>query len=562
MPEQIHLAYINQTNQHQNMLVSWTVMSDYTRQEQGYLEFAFDYIVYYLSHNYVFYMTYLLFSLWITYVFYTACEKNARLTYSDIPYQGDYYPYYNTEESRCQRERQRQRQKDRGMVATSHVKSIICCPANCLCSAIVCPVRSLSRWCCCYAVFISFVLPCILPLLFPAAMYEFYEMERYGEANVSYVQYCSVDPYQSKDNIFTSKNDDSCKIKSVKQSEFNTKHIKRKMFTTQLNNLAVNTRYKYTVGSARTGWSDWLEFNTFKPEQGKTLPVTFAIYGDYGVVNHQIQGELTKILSNHPYDMVIHMGDMAYDLSSDDGARGDIFMNQIQPFAGRVPYMTCPGNHEVTNNFTHYTNRYVMPYEQSGGTPLYYSFDVGDIHIVSISTELYHYSEYYTQANIDWQLRWLANDIKASTARWKIVFGHRPMYCTHDMHDYPGICDREPLVLRNSIESLLKDNHVDFYLAGHLHNYERLWPVYNNRTVQKNYVNSQGPVNIISGAAGCQEEKDIFEKENNDWSAYRSNRYGFGIMTVYNNTHIYWKQVLAKNGHIDDEAWIVKDESI
>ena len=63
MPEQIHLAYINQTNEHQNMLVSWTVMSDYTRQEQGYLEFAFDYIVYYLSHNYVFYMLYLLFSL-------------------------------------------------------------------------------------------------------------------------------------------------------------------------------------------------------------------------------------------------------------------------------------------------------------------------------------------------------------------------------------------------------------------------------------------------------------------------------------------------------------------
>ena len=120
------------------------------------------------------------------------------------------------------------------------------------------------------------------------------------------------------------------------------------------------------------------------------------------------------------------------------------------------------------------------------------------------------------------------------------------MYCTHDKDDYAGICDSEPQELRSSIETLLKDNGVDFYLAGHLHNYERLWPVYDNKTAQKNYIDSTAPINIIDGAAGYQEEKDIFKNENNDWSAYRSNRYGFGIMTVYNNTHIHWKQVLAK----------------
>jgi hypothetical protein len=30
----------------------------------------------------------------------------------------------------------------------------------------------------------------------------------------------------------------------------------------------------------------------------------------------------------------------------EDGRIGDEFMEQIQPVAAYVPYMTCPGNHE------------------------------------------------------------------------------------------------------------------------------------------------------------------------------------------------------------------------
>ena len=33
-------------------------------------------------------------------------------------------------------------------------------------------------------------------------------------------------------------------------------------------------------------------------------------------------------------------------LSQSDARVGDDFMNQIQPVAAYVPYMTCPGNHE------------------------------------------------------------------------------------------------------------------------------------------------------------------------------------------------------------------------
>lgn len=46
------------------------------------------------------------------------------------------------------------------------------------------------------------------------------------------------------------------------------------------------------------------------------------------------------------YDAIIHVGDFAYDMDSQEALVGDAYMNQIQSLAAYVPYMVCPGNHE------------------------------------------------------------------------------------------------------------------------------------------------------------------------------------------------------------------------
>jgi hypothetical protein len=51
-------------------------------------------------------------------------------------------------------------------------------------------------------------------------------------------------------------------------------------------------------------------------------------------------------------DLLLHLGDFAYDLMDNNGAVGDTFFDQIEPIASNVPYMGCPGNHERHNNFT------------------------------------------------------------------------------------------------------------------------------------------------------------------------------------------------------------------
>ena len=65
-----------------------------------------------------------------------------------------------------------------------------------------------------------------------------------------------------------------------------------------------------------------------------------------GNENAQSLGRLQDDTQNEMYDAIIHVGDFAYDMNSDNGDVGDEFMRQIETIAAYVPYMVCPGNHE------------------------------------------------------------------------------------------------------------------------------------------------------------------------------------------------------------------------
>lgn len=64
--------------------------------------------------------------------------------------------------------------------------------------------------------------------------------------------------------------------------------------------------------------------------------------------------------------MIIHVGDFAYNMATDNGRVGNEFMRQIEPIAAYVPYMTCPGNHEYYEdyNMSSYKAHFSMPEER------------------------------------------------------------------------------------------------------------------------------------------------------------------------------------------------------
>ncbi|KAK8730487.1 hypothetical protein OTU49_008037 [Cherax quadricarinatus] len=341
-----------------------------------------------------------------------------------------------------------------------------------------------------------------------------------------------------------------------------------------LKTLQPNTTYFYHCGSP-LGWSEIFFFKTWK--NGTDWPVSVAMYGDMGAVNAQSLSRLQEETQKGMYDAIIHVGDFAYDMDSDNARVGDEFMRQIQPIAAYVPYMTCPGNHEQKYNFSNYRARFSMPnYEDTES--LFYSWNMGKAHFIAVNTEAYYYLQYGMKP-LSRQYDWLINDLEEATKPevravypWIILFGHRPMYCSNNDHDD---CTKVncltrvglPLMHTYAMEEVLDKYGVDLAIWAHEHSYERLWPMYNftvmNGSESKPYTNAKAPVHFTTGSAGCDENHDHFMPEQPYWSAFRAIDYGYTRLSVYNNTHLYWEQVSDdQNGKILDSVWLVRDRHV
>ncbi|XP_026288877.1 acid phosphatase type 7 [Frankliniella occidentalis] len=337
-----------------------------------------------------------------------------------------------------------------------------------------------------------------------------------------------------------------------------------------LSNLTSSSKYVYHCGSD-LGWSGVFWFLT-PPDESKWSP-HLAIYGDMGNENAQSLARLQEEVQRSVYDAIIHVGDFAYDMDSDNARVGDEFMRQIETVAAYVPYMTCPGNHEQTYNFSNYRARFSMPGESEG---LWYSFDMGPVHFVALSTEVY-YNFNYGMKQLVKQYYWLEEDLKKASEPenrkkhpWIITYGHRPMYCSN--YDFDD-CRQHSTFVRSGIpvlkwfglEEMFYRYGVDLSIWAHEHSYERLWPVYDykvlNGSVNQPYQNPRATVHIITGSAGCSERTDPFIPNKPEWSAFRNSDYGYTKVKAWNDTHLYVEQVSDdQDGKVIDNIWLVKDK--
>ncbi|XP_049700211.2 acid phosphatase type 7 [Helicoverpa armigera] len=331
-----------------------------------------------------------------------------------------------------------------------------------------------------------------------------------------------------------------------------------------LRDLKLDTQYEYHAGS-KYAWSEKFSFRTFS-EDG---PVRAAIYGDLGNANAQSLPYLQDEAERNYYDLILHVGDFAYNMDDNDALVGDEFMRQIQPIAAIVPYMTCPGNHERAYNFSNYAARFSMPGRDSS---LFYSFDVDPVHFISISTEVYHSRE-LNEELISSQYDWVKNDLQRanlpenrSKRPWIILFGHRPMYCSNILSDCDSESTRFGIDGKWALEPFLKDYGVDLVIWAHEHSYERTYPLYDGEvhkgSEEQPYVNPGAPVHIITGSAGCKEEHHKpFNSSHADWSVFRSLDYGYTRFIAYNKSHIYMEQVdVDLELEVIDSFWLIKDE--
>ncbi|XP_054166766.1 acid phosphatase type 7-like [Oppia nitens] len=372
---------------------------------------------------------------------------------------------------------------------------------------------------------------------------------------------------------------DTYMIASGERKLLDSNGVHQYIHFTTLKHLRPQSKYCYSVGSHKS-WSKQYEFISF-PEDQNWSP-TVALVGDMGYDNGRSINSLSVNTLKGKYDAVIHIGDIGYNLYAFNGLMGDSFMNAVQPFAARVPYMVIPGNHEYicydnrcpSDYGTSYETRFKMPQSDDNS---HYTFTLGPILFIGISTEVYFQSEMSDLEASQKQLKWLTNVLKEANkpenrARhpWIVLYGHRPLYCSAESECIDGmtpfIKDGNVVGSLFDIDDLLYAYGVDLAFWGHMHYYERMYPTYNqtayvNSMYSNAFVNPRATVHIISGTGGMHSGTETYSPIPALWTAFRSSAYGYTRFTVYNESHLYLEQIdVDKNDLVIDSNWIVQQE--
>ena len=341
-----------------------------------------------------------------------------------------------------------------------------------------------------------------------------------------------------------------------------------KAFMTGLN---LGALYAYRVGSETYGWSQGFVFQAKRNFTADPL-ARLLVYGDLGI-GDQIEATVSRLkleTDSYKYDAVIHNGDIAYDLNTNMGEYGDIFLRSLEPIASQLPYMVSQGNHESDLVLPHYINRFQMPGNVSN---LWYSFNVGKAHFIALNTEPVFDGLNETQ---ELQMQFLYNDLKSIDRNkypWVIVYGHRPFYCSPNMTTNLAAvplfrnnvdCIERAELLRGIYEDLWYNNSVDMVIGGHVHAYERFTPVYQNKSVPctvENFNLCQGakaPVYIVTGVPGQDDSYSPDSPTPLPFSLFQDDQLGYSRMTIFNETHLLFEQVRSETGDVVDYLYLVK----
>ncbi len=189
----------------------------------------------------------------------------------------------------------------------------------------------------------------------------------------------------------------------------------------------------------------------FPQDQGS---VRFAVIGDSGTgspFQYQLGREMAECHAEFPFDFVLMLGDNIYGgKTAADFERK--FERPYKPLLDTgVTFYASLGNHDETNE------RYYKPFNMNGQR--YYTFKKGNARFLALDSN-------YMDPQ---QLKWLEDQLRGSSERWKICFFHHPLYSDARFHG-------ADLDLRARLEPLLEKYGVNVVFSGHDHVYERIKP--------------------------------------------------------------------------------------
>ncbi len=255
-----------------------------------------------------------------------------------------------------------------------------------------------------------------------------------------------------------------------------------------LTGLKPMTRYFYRVtctdddGGELT--SDVFSFRTAPTED---MPWAFTVIGDT-----QRNPEVTRRCAEGAYsrrpDFLLHCGDVVDDGYAKNQWLKDLF-EPCSKLMCRVPTFPVIGNHEKNSHW--YYDYFSLPKPE-----YYYTFRYGNSQFFMLDSNK-------SLAPGSPQYQWLESELAASKATWKFTCHHHPCFSSeeNDYGDHEQGAKEKTFTYgdRNAQQliPLYEKNGVDIAFNGHIHYYERTWPIFEMAINQK-----KGVRYITSGGGG------------------------------------------------------------
>ncbi|MEM0927488.1 MAG: metallophosphoesterase family protein, partial [Planctomycetota bacterium] len=254
----------------------------------------------------------------------------------------------------------------------------------------------------------------------------------------------------------------------------------------RLTDLQPETQYFYRTESQTDDESDPITSDvfTFQTAVKAETPFAFAVISDTQG-NPEVAGKLATFAWEQRPNFLLHPGDLV-STGPNDSHWTEHFFPSMNPLIRRVPFFPVLGNHE--QNAKNYFDYVSLPAPE-----FRYTFSYGNLQCFMIDSN----------RNIDPgsdQYRWLDAQLKKSEATWKLVCHHHPPYSS-DENDYGNLwktnkSTRGDLRARQLV-SLYEKHDVDLVWTGHIHSYERTWPIRSGKAVD-----GSAPIYMVTGGGG------------------------------------------------------------
>ncbi len=230
-----------------------------------------------------------------------------------------------------------------------------------------------------------------------------------------------------------------------------------------------DTTYRYSVGDGSvSGWSRWFEART---APGGDRDYAFLAMGDPQCGLEEWGKLLHAARSRRPdAGFLLIAGDLV-DRGNERSNWDHFFLRAAGVFEG-LPLAPCVGNHEYLDRGPAiFAGSFVLPRNGPAGVPhgLTYAFEYSDTFIAVLDSNPAVYSAEMARKIGDW----LDRKLSETSARWRLVVFHHPIYPSHPSREQPQ--------LGEAWVPILDKHRVDLVLQGHDHAYLRTYPMRGGR---------------------------------------------------------------------------------